>query len=113
MRHPVITLALEAPVQAAMVTAGGGVTVALVGVLVEILRRQHKRLGEVREHVANSHQTNLRDDVDQVLAGLDRVLEGQLRHSREIAGLREELRHERVERLEVERRLDDHVRGGR
>ncbi|OKI45247.1 hypothetical protein A6A27_11925 [Micromonospora sp. CB01531] len=92
-----------------MVTAGGGVAVALIGVLVEILRRQHKRLGEVRDHVANSHTTNLRDDVDRVLAGLNDVktlIHGQ---GRDIAGLREEIRHERTERLEVERRLDQYM----
>ncbi|MFC4089363.1 DUF2746 domain-containing protein [Micromonospora sp. GCM10011541] len=93
---------LEPTVQVAIV---GGV----FGVLAELLRRQHKRLGEVKEHVANSHTTNLRDDIDKVLAGLGQVIETQRQHGKEISGIREEIRHERVERMDVERRLDQHM----
>ncbi|GGN40138.1 phosphoenolpyruvate-protein kinase (PTS system EI component) [Actinoplanes campanulatus] len=84
--------ALEAPVQAAIVTAAGTVIVALLGLGLEFMRRSHKRIGEVREQVANSHKTNLRDDIDRVLDGID--------------GLRQEIRHERAERLALENRVD-------
>lgn len=113
-------LALEPQVQAAAVTATGTISVALIGVLVEMLRRQHKKLSEVKDHAAaardqvqNSHKTNLRDDVDRVLRGLEDVKELIRTQGRDIAGLREEIRHERAERLDVERRFDDHVRAGR
>ena len=85
-----------------------------------MLRRHGKALDEVRDHatatrheVQNSHPTNLRDDVDRVLTGLDRVLDGQAnqdralrQHGAEIAGLRAEVLLERDERLTVEKRLD-------
>ncbi|MEU8327301.1 DUF2746 domain-containing protein [Micromonospora sp. NPDC048839] len=117
MSHPLsLALSMEPPVQAAIVTACGTVSVALIGVVVELLRRQHKRLGEVKAHAAaardqvqNSHTTNLRDDIDRVLAGLDQVIETQRQHGKDIGGLREELRTERIERIDVERRLDNHL----
>lgn len=66
-----------------------------------------------REEVTNAHSTNLRDDLDTVLHGLDQLLDGQAhqdqalrQHGAEIAGLRAELLHERDERLTVEKRLD-------
>ncbi|MEU0739267.1 DUF2746 domain-containing protein [Streptomyces sp. NPDC006134] len=94
---------------AALISAAGAVAVALVGAVAELLRRQHRVMGEVREQVSNTHQTNLRDDLDRVIAGLDRVLAGQTEHSRDIAALRADLSHERVERLAVAERLDHHM----
>jgi hypothetical protein len=113
-------LALEPSVQAAAVTALGAVFVALTGIVVELLRRQQKTIGAMkadaaatRDQVQNSHGTNLRDDVDKVLGGVDDLLAGQRRHdellrahARDIGGLRQEIRHERAERLDVERRLN-------
>lgn len=97
-----ITLALEPPVQAAIVTAGGTVTVALLGILVELLRRQSKRLSEVKDHAAaardqvqNSHKTNLRDDIDVVIT--------------ELRGLRSEVRQERLERFDYEQRTNERL----
>ncbi|MEV4642780.1 DUF2746 domain-containing protein [Actinoplanes sp. NPDC049548] len=110
MNPPHLTLALDATVQAATVTALGTIIVALVGIALELLRRNHKRLGTVRDQVQNNHDTNLRDDVDQVLTGLDDVKNMLHQHGRDIGGIREELRHERAERLDVERRLTDHLR---
>lgn len=108
-----LAFALDSDVQAALVTAIGAVLVALVGVALELLRRSHKRLGAVSEQVENNHASNLRDDVDRLLSGVDQLLDGQqnqddlLReHTRDIGGLRAELRQERAERLDVERRMD-------
>ncbi|WP_438470800.1 DUF2746 domain-containing protein [Streptomyces asiaticus] len=90
--------------------------VALVGVIVELLRRQAAALSEVREdvqvareHVANTHETNLRDDIDSVMQRLDRVIDGQERHETALSALRDEIAHERRERLAVAERLDDHI----
>ncbi|MFJ6183776.1 DUF2746 domain-containing protein [Streptomyces sp. NPDC092295] len=109
-------LALDSNVQVALVTAGGTVAVALVGVLVELVRRQGAALSEVaenvqvaREHVENSHGTNLRDDIDSLMDRLDRVMESQEVHGRELGALRTDITHERRERLAVAERLDDHV----
>jgi hypothetical protein len=99
-------VALEASVQAAAVTAFGAILVALIGIALELLRRNNKRLGSVQQQVQNSHPTNLRADVDDVLAALERIERTQGQHGDEIGGLREEIRHERAERLDVERRID-------
>lgn len=111
---------LDPAVQVAAITGAFGLLAALVGVLAEALRRQGKAIDEVRDHahtvvneVSNDHRTNLRDDVDRVLDGLRRVLDGQARHDTalrqhgaEIGGLRRELGQERVERLAVAERVD-------
>jgi len=104
---------VEPSVQVAIITGICTVLVALIGVAVELLRRQHKALGAVAHQVQNTHGTNLRDDVDTLLHGVDQLLNGQAHHDEllrehaaDIGGLREELRHERAERLDVERRLD-------
>ncbi|MET8111171.1 DUF2746 domain-containing protein [Streptomyces prasinus] len=97
-------------------TAGGTVAVAVVGVFAELLRRQNATLSEVRDQVSNTHDTNLRDDLDAVMFRIDRVIDNQgrhgealERHSDDITALRVEIAHERRERLSVEDRLDDHI----
>ncbi|WP_018728529.1 DUF2746 domain-containing protein [Salinispora pacifica] len=109
--RPALALSLDPAVQAAIVTALGAIAVAFIGLLVDLLRRQHKHLAEVREHVTNAHDTNLRDDIDRVLAGLDQVIETQRQQGRDINGLRDDIRHERLERMDVARRLDQHMTG--
>ncbi|AUG87210.1 hypothetical protein KGG77_gp58 [Streptomyces phage Omar] len=109
-------LAMEPSVQVALVTAGGTVCVALVGVVIEMMRRQGNAISEVardareaRDHVANTHDTNLRDDIDSLMYRLDRVIDAQETHGRELAALRQDIQHERRERLAVAERLDDHM----
>jgi len=112
----VTALALDSSVQVALITTGGTVGVALVGVLVELVRRQGNALADVaenvqvaRDHVANTHTTNLRDDIDSLMYRIDRVMDAQESHGRELAALRADIAHERRERLAVAERLDDHV----
>lgn len=107
------------PVLIALITSGLG----FLGGVVGLLKRQDRKLSEVKENTAearkqvqNSHSTNLRDDLDKVIAGLDRVLAGQARHDealrehgQEISGLARDLSHERAERLAVSERLDRHI----
>lgn len=109
-------LALDPTVQVSLISAAGAVVVALVGVVVELLRRQAGTLSEVRDQVANTHSTNLRDDLDSVMHRIDRVIDNQARHDhtlkqhgRALDAIREEIAHERRERLSVEERLDDHM----
>ncbi|MGM9381124.1 DUF2746 domain-containing protein [Streptomyces antibioticus] len=99
-----------------LVTAGSTIGVALIGVLVELARRQHNALSAVaedvsvaRDHVANTHTTNLRDDIDSLMHRIDRVIDAQEVHGRELSALREDIAHERRERLAVAERLDDHM----
>ncbi|MEU9605469.1 DUF2746 domain-containing protein [Streptomyces sp. NPDC048057] len=89
---------------------------ALVGVLVELVRRQGNALSAVaedvsvaRDHVANTHDTNLRDDIDSLMHRIDRVLDGQAHHDEALRDLRRDIAHERLERLAVSKRLDQHV----
>ncbi|MGV9312582.1 DUF2746 domain-containing protein [Streptomyces sp. NPDC003691] len=98
-------------------SAGGMVTAALVGVLVELVRRQSSVIDEVRAHtqeardqVANDHGTNLRDDLDKVSSTLAQVLEGQTEYREQVKALRAELAHERAERLAVSARLDTYTK---
>ncbi|AYD87061.1 minor tail protein [Mycobacterium phage NicoleTera] len=74
---------------------------SFAGVVAPVLLSNHKKhtktLGDIKEQVANSHTTNLRDDIDE----LNRILrEGFSETRRDISGLREELRTERIERIE-------------
>ncbi|MFY1620031.1 DUF2746 domain-containing protein [Micromonospora sp. WMMD736] len=95
-------------VQAAIVSGGFGLATIAVSQVMQ--RRQGRHLNQIRDQVANSHETNLRDDVDRVLEGVETLVQGQRQHSREIAGLREDLRVERMERAAGDARLDDHLR---
>jgi L-asparaginase/Glu-tRNA(Gln) amidotransferase subunit D len=107
---------MEPTVQVALVSTGGTILVTLIGVVVEMLRRNRKALTEVQENVqvardqvANSHSTNLRDDMDSLHDDVREVLDVLRQHGKEIGGLREDLRQERVERLAVADRLDHHL----
>ncbi|WMI33348.1 hypothetical protein SEA_PROVOLONE_27 [Streptomyces phage Provolone] len=109
-------MSTEPTVQVALVTTGGTILVTLIGVVVEMLRRNHKALSEVQENVtiardqvANSHSTNLRDDMDRLHDDVREVLDVLRQHGSEIGGLRADLRQERAERMEVSRRLDTHL----
>ncbi|AKY03633.1 hypothetical protein SEA_IZZY_26 [Streptomyces phage Izzy] len=108
--------AAESTTQVALISTGGTIAVALIGALVELLRRQNRAIEEVRENaqeardqVANTHSTNLRDDLDDLHNDVREVLRVLGQHSEEIAGLRGDLRQERRERLAVADRLDDHI----
>ncbi|MFY1688187.1 DUF2746 domain-containing protein [Plantactinospora sp. WMMB782] len=98
--------AVQVALVAAVATVGAAAIAAIPGLL------QRRQLREVKEQVANNHSTNLRDDVDRVIDGLNnataalaQVLENQRRHDAEIAGVRQDLRIEREERLTLARRI--------
>lgn len=74
------------------------------------LARQDQHLDQIRHQVQNSHETNMRDDIDRVARGVDTLVEGQRQHSKDIADLHEDMRMERTERIAVANRLDDHRR---
>lgn len=90
------------------------VLIALIGLAgttlpVVISRRQNKTmdkhgktLDNIEDQVVNDHEeTNLRDDIDKLTA---LVASGFSETRKDIAGLREEMRTERVERIEGDRR---------
>ncbi|AEK07305.1 hypothetical protein PBI_MYXUS_32 [Mycobacterium phage Myxus] len=76
-----------------------------------LTQRNHgKKLGDIKEQVANSHNTNLRDDIDRVLASVATLAEGlgdvkvQVRDVKsDIGGIREDIRQERQERINGDR----------
>jgi hypothetical protein len=109
-------VSLDPDVQVALVGLVGTLGVALLGLIAEGVRRQHKALGEVREHAAasreqvqNSHKTNLRDDMDRMHADVRQVLEVTRSHGYELGHLRRDLQHERTERAALSERLDGHL----
>ncbi|AKF14196.1 minor tail protein [Mycobacterium phage Luchador] len=73
-------------------------------------KRHSKQLGEIKNQVSNDHSTNLRDDIDELVLAVRQVVEKvadvkvDVRDVKsDIGGLREELRTERVERIEGDR----------
>ncbi|GII98397.1 hypothetical protein Slu03_07750 [Sediminihabitans luteus] len=83
-----------------------------------LVRRLNRPIAEqvevVREQVQNSHETNFRDDLDRVLAAVERIEQNQHRHDGEIAGIRDDVRavaaDGRQTRVDVEvvaRRIDE------
>jgi hypothetical protein len=95
-------LALEPGAQTALITTVGAVFVALIGVGVELLRRQAGALADVRNQVSNEHSTNLREDVDRLHGDVLEVLTT-------VRELGEDLRQERRDRQSLSDRLDHHV----
>lgn len=105
--------ALDPTVQAELIAAAGAVLLAVLGMVAAELRRQGRTLrrtaadaAEARDQVANTHQTNLRDDLDGLTQRLDLVLSKQDSTDEQIGALRGELAHERAERLALSNRLD-------
>ena len=63
-------------VKVALVTTVVPAVLAGAGWLVSHLLRVTTLLGEVREQVANTHDTNLREDIDSLGHRIDAVLDG-------------------------------------
>lgn len=57
----------------------------------------NRSLLAVRKQVENGHGSNLRDDLDSIMVALRDL-------KRDVGGLREEMRTERLERIEGDRR---------
>ncbi|WP_263729948.1 hypothetical protein [Cellulomonas sp. SG140] len=107
---------LHPTVQVAIVTG----IVTLLGYWFQRMRSDTKALRKdmaaTKYHVANDHTTNLRDDVDRAIAGIDQLVEGQKRtdeilrqHSLSLGGIRDDARFERQERILLGKRLDDFI----
>jgi hypothetical protein len=84
------------------------------GATLGLTARQRRHTAATLAQVQNSHTTNLRDDLDTVIVKIDSVaaaadilIKGQSRHDAEIAGLRDDMRVERRERLALADRLED------
>lgn len=106
-------LGLDADVQKMLVSGVLGLFASLVGGLLEMLRRHHKRLGQVQEQVQNSHTTNLRDDMDALHDDVRTILGLSTQNTKDIGALREDLRTERRERKEADAELTLVVRADR
>lgn len=83
------------------------IVIALIGLAGTVLparigKRHGKKLDTIRDQVINDHpDTNLRDDIDKLG---DLLRAGFTETRKDIAGLREEMRTERLERIEGDRR---------
>lgn len=85
---------------AAYLIIGLPALVAAVATFV-VQKRQRDTSEKTLYEVKNEHATNLRDDIDDLA---DAVRDGFSEMHHEMGILREELRHERVERVEGDRR---------
>ena len=81
---------------------------AIIGAVAAAHHQQRKAINGTRDlaeqtlyEVKNDHRSNLRDDIDDLTVAVREGFKGM--HT-EIAGLREELRTERIERIEGDRR---------
>ena len=85
---------------------------AIIAAVAAAFKHQNKELGKQRNiaeqtlyEVKNDHRSNLRDDIDE----LHILIKDGFREVKEdIHGLREELRTERIERIEGDRRRIDY-----
>lgn len=62
--------------------------------------KAEKKSDEIHYEVKNAHNTNLRDDIDIIRS---EISAGFTETRKDISGLREELRTERIERIEGDR----------
>ena len=116
---------IDAQIIVAFITATGAGMVAFMEKFRRDSKSQKEQIAALREdtaatryHVQNDHKTNLREDVDRVMEGVNRLIEGQGRHDAMLAtqsvaiqSIRDDLRVERIERINLERRVDDIITG--
>lgn len=99
---------MDPALQVAIVTSGFGFAAVALAEVRQF--RQNRRLTQIQHQVQNSHETNLREDLDKVIEGIDTLVEGQRRHDGEISGIRDDLRVERQERLAMASLLQNATR---
>lgn len=87
------------------------VLVAIIGVMgtigavaLPLLLRQNRKLDAVHEQVSNSHESNLRDDIDAIRQEVARGF-GQMHHRLNL--LQSDLAWERQERIAGDRRTEN------
>ena len=68
------------------------------------LRGQRALVEKTLYEVKNDHRSNLRDDIDELADAIHEVKDEVRGVGRDVTGLREELRIERAERIEGDRR---------
>jgi hypothetical protein len=72
-------------------------------------KRNGQKVGAVLHQVENNHETNLRDDIDDIttaVLSLSRDISGL--HT-DVRSLRDELRVERTDRIEGDARITEHI----
>lgn len=79
------------PLMVAFVSGGFLLVATLITAIVPALIKQGRLIQGIqedasasREQVQNNHRTNLRDDLDKALRGIDQLLVGQGRHAEDI-----------------------------
>lgn len=97
-------------------TVLGSITAIAVAYLGNETRKTRKGTEEMRDHtvevkhqVKNSHETNLRDDVDKVIERLDVLIAANTTHTDQLRQLGEDMAVERRERLDLSDRLKNHT----
>jgi hypothetical protein len=77
------------PVDSNIVIAGATVIAALLGLIGVLLGMIHKNAKAAVGQVQNSHEINLRDDLDEKFAGMAGLVKGV---SNDVGGIKEDLR---------------------
>lgn len=93
-------------VQVAFITSGFALVGTLAALILPKLRKQGRDVRAVMHQVQNSHGTNLRDDIDKVLHGLEKVHETLMVHADVLTNLRTDITWERRERMDLARRVE-------
>lgn len=90
----------------AIITALAGVSVALIPYMVQRRRNRDMAsiLATIHEQVANTHTTNLREDLDAMTERLDRI-------SHDIGAVKVDVGGVRVQVRTLAKRLTDHIDG--
>lgn len=94
----------------------GSITTIAVAYLGNEQRKTRKHTKEaaetgavVKAQVQNSHETNLRDDIDKPRDGIEFLIAGQATHTTQLSQVALDLGLERRERIIATERLDRHI----
>lgn len=91
-------MGVDPSIWVAIISVLGTLTATFGPKLLKALLAGVSKLDEVHEQVKNTHSTNLREDLD-VIAELVRGVQA------DIAGLRQDIRQERQERVDLDARV--------
>lgn len=116
--HTEVYVATVGQVIATIITTAGLTAGAIIAAGIPGRRKSRKKQDAIHEQVANTHETNLRDDVDgirnaisDVLSVLKRLVARVDRTSGDIGAVKSGLAAARGEIAALNERLDNHIDG--
>lgn len=88
---------MDPAVAAAVISGSLGIAASALAVTIGMVRPR-KAIRAVHEQVANTHTTNLREDIDRLIVGQERLIES-------VAEIRTDVAWERRERSDLDHRV--------